>query len=62
MTFLCTIPDESYEVVSAEMYVILRNIQDHLEQGKVDGIMPLFAERELHSDFTNDIPTLNIIT
>jgi hypothetical protein len=76
---LDTMSDESYEVVSAEMYVILRNIQDHLEQGKVDDIMPLFAERnretdlafykeegqterELHSDFTNDIPTLNMIT
>jgi hypothetical protein len=76
---LDTMSDESYEVVSAEMYVILRNIQDHLEQGKVDDIMPLFAERnretdlafykeegqterELHSDSTNDIPTLNMIT
>jgi len=76
---LDTMSDEDYEAVSAEMYVILRNIQDHLEQGKVDEIMPLFAERnretdlafykeegqterELHSDFTNDIPTLDMIT
>ena len=76
---LDTMSDESYEAISAEMYVILRNIQDHLEQGKVDEIMPLFAERnretdlafykeegqterELHSDFTNDIPTLDMIT
>jgi hypothetical protein len=67
------------EVLRAELYKILRNVQDHLEQGKVDEIMPLFAERnretdlafykekgqterELHSDFINDIPTLNMIT
>jgi hypothetical protein len=67
------------EVLRAELYKILRNVQDHLVQGKVDEIMPLFAERnretdlafykekgqterELHSDFINDIPTLNMIT
>jgi hypothetical protein len=67
------------EVLRAELYKKLRNVQDHLEQGKVDEIMPLFAERnretdlafykekgqterELHSDFINDIPTLNMIT
>jgi hypothetical protein len=70
--------DNDYYAVSEELYLILRNIQDHLEQGKVDDIMPLFTERnretdlafykeegqterELHSDFTNDIPTLNMI-
>ena len=75
---LDTMSDESYEAITAEMYVILKGIQDHLEQGKVDEVMPLFAERnretdlafykeegqterELHSDFTNDIPTLNMI-
>ena len=73
-----TISDDDYYAVSDELYIILRNIQDHLEQGKVDDIMPLFTERnretdlafykeegqterELHSDFTNDIPTLNMI-
>ena len=75
---LDTMSDESYEAITAEMYVILKGIQDHLEQGKVDEVMPLFAERnretdlafykeegqtqrELHSDFTNDIPTLNML-
>lgn len=73
-----SISDSKYEAVSDELYLILRDIQDHLEQGEVDDIMPLFAERnretdlafykeegqterELHSDFTNDIPTLNMI-
>jgi hypothetical protein len=73
-----TVSDEEYEHLRSELYVILKNIQDHLEQGKVDNIMPLFAERnretdlafykeegkterELHSDFTNDIPTLNML-
>jgi hypothetical protein len=73
-----TLNDEDYYTVSDELYVILRKLQDHLEQGKVDDIMPLFAERnretdlafykeegqterELHSDFTNDIPTLDMI-
>ena len=73
-----TLSDDDYYAVSDELYVILRNIQDHLEQGKVDEIMSLFAERnsetdlafykeegqterELHSDFTNDIPTLKMI-
>jgi hypothetical protein len=72
------VTDEEYGRLRLELYEILRNIQDHLEQGKVDDIMPLFAERnheidlafykeegqterELHSDFTNDIPTLNMI-
>jgi hypothetical protein len=75
---LDTMSDESYEAITAEMYVILKGIQDHLEQGKVDEVMPLFTERnretdlafykeegqtqrELHSDFTNDIPTLNML-
>ena len=74
-----TVTDEEYGRLRLELYEILRDIQDHLEQGKVDEIMPLFAERnsetdlafykeegqterELHSDFTNDIPTLNMIT
>ena len=73
-----TLSDEDYYAVSAELYVIFINIQNHLEQGNVDGIMPLFAERnretdlafykeegqterELYSDFTNDIPTLNLL-
>ena len=73
-----TVTDEEYGRLRLELYEILRDIQDHLEQGKVDEIMPLFAERnsetdlafykeegqterELHSDFTNDIPTLNMI-
>ena len=73
------ISGEDIEILRAELYKILRNIQDHLEQGKIDDIMPLFAERnretdlafykeegqterELHSDFTNDIPTLDMIT
>ena len=72
------VSDEEYEHLRSELYVILKNIQDHLEQGKVDNIMPLFAERNretdlafykeegqteraLHSDFTNDIPTLNML-
>ena len=72
------ISDEDIEGLRSELYKILRNIQDHLEKGKVDEIMPLFSERnretdlafykkegqterELHSDFTNDIPTLNMI-
>ena len=76
---LDTISDKEYDEVSDELYVILRNLQDHLvEQGKVDEIMPMFAERnretdlafykeegqterELYSDFTNDIPTLDMI-
>ena len=73
-----TLNDEDYYAVSEELYVILRNLHNHLEQGKVDEVMPLFdernretdlafykeegqTERELHSDFTNDIPTLNMI-
>ena len=72
------VTDEEYGKLRLELYEVLRKIQDHLEQGKVDEIMPLFAERnretdlafykeegqterELHSDFTNDIPTLNMI-
>ena len=75
---LDVISDKEYDEISDELYVILRNVQDHLEQGKVDDIMPLFAERnretdlafykkegqterELHGDFSNDIPTLNMI-
>jgi hypothetical protein len=70
--------DEEHLSYRLELYDILINIKDHLEQGKVDEIMPLFAERnhetdlafykeegqterELHSDFTNDIPTLDMI-
>jgi hypothetical protein len=73
-----TLNDEDYYAVSAELYTIFLNIQNHLEQGEVDDIMPLFAERnretdlafykeegqtkrELHGDFTNDIPTLNLL-
>jgi hypothetical protein len=75
---LDVISDKEYDEVSDELYVVLSNLQNNLEQGKVDEIMPLFAERnretdlafykeegqterELHSDFTNDIPTLNMI-
>ncbi|MBQ0791222.1 MAG: hypothetical protein KBT81_01670 [Oleispira antarctica] len=75
---LDVISDKEYDEVSDELYMVLSNLQNHLEQGKVDDIMPLFAERnretdlafykeegqterELHSDFTNDIPTLSMI-
>lgn len=73
-----TVSDEDYLDLRLKLYNILRNIQDHLEHGNIDDIMPLFSERnretdlafykeegqterELHSDFTNDIPTLNMI-
>lgn len=73
-----TLSDDDYYTVSDELYVILRNLQDHLEDDSVDEIISIFAERnretdlafykkegqaerELYSDFTNDIPTLNMI-
>jgi len=73
-----TLSDEDYYAVSADLYAIFLNIQNHLEEGNIDEIMPLFSERnretdlafykeegqterELYSDFTNDIPTLNLL-
>jgi len=71
--------DDDFYAISAELYSILRDLHNHLEQGKIDDIMPLFSERnhetdlafyknegqterELHSDFTNDIPTLDMLS
>ena len=44
------VTDEEYGNLRLELYEVLRNIQDHLEQGKVDEIMPLFAERNRETD------------
>jgi len=71
--------NDDFYAISGELYNILRDVQSQLEQGQVDEIMPLFAERnhetdlafykeegqtekELHSDFTNDIPTLDMLS
>jgi hypothetical protein len=69
---------EEFIDMTTELNSILQHVGEQLTLGKVDEIMPLFAERnretdlafykeegqterELHSDFTNDIPTLNMI-